>query len=172
MWYLQISFQCARRYPLHYLCPQCIIYISEFPLFSWNFWRMCWSLEAEFTSSSPLWFKLSTGPLPVWFARLALYTSPALAHTQDGCLTSLAFRPYHLIPLHPSAAIKPDPAMHMDQCCSSWFPLLLCLWQKKEFSLLNKLTIRPADYSPFLMMIRKLPCTFAVDTCTMKCAYL
>lgn len=66
-------------------------------------------------------------PLPVW---LAPHTSPVLAHTRDGCLTTLAFSPYRLIPVHPNDAIKPDPTMHMDQCCSSWFPPLLCLGQK------------------------------------------
>lgn len=61
--YLQI-FLGAVRYPLHYLCPQCIIYISRISPMFWNFFRrLCWSSEAEFTSASPLWFRLSsTGP--------------------------------------------------------------------------------------------------------------
>lgn len=102
---------------------------------------------------------IQAGPLPVW---LALLKSPVLARAQNGRLTSLDFSPYHLIPEHPDSAIKPDPVMHMDQCCSSWFPVpLLCLGKKKKkmeavLFLSLKMTIRLADYSPFLMTIRKL----------------
>lgn len=147
------------RYSLHYLCPQCVICVSEFLLFPWNFWSLCWSSEAESTSVIQ-----------------ALHRPPRLSGWHSARLLLqhiLGVGASHCSPFAHTIWSQRTPALQLSQ-------IQPCIWisavpldslhsflpgTKKNtqqiLSFLSKLTIRPADYSPFPTIIRKLPCTFA-----------